>query len=127
MNNTAIHSKIQSGIVSAHGEVRFLVNDSVGIGSSSRRARPILQFDAQVDALNRITVMQARPYLIEDETTLIGVAPAAMYLYTLRPIRQKKQYSGNRAHNADQIDFIRLIIGGQHRRIYSTRCFVKDT
>jgi hypothetical protein len=106
VNNTAIHAKIQSGIVSTHGEVRFFVNDSVGIGSSSRRARPILQSDAQVDALNKITAIQARPYLIEDETALIGIASAAMYLYTLRPIRQKKQYSGNWAHNAGRIDFI---------------------
>jgi hypothetical protein len=37
-----------------------------------------LQSDAQVDAINRITAMQARPYLIEDERALVGVTFAAM-------------------------------------------------
>jgi hypothetical protein len=34
--------------------------------------------------------MQARSYLIEDETALVGIASAAMYLYTLRAYQAKE-------------------------------------
>jgi hypothetical protein len=34
--------------------------------------------------------MRARPHLIEDETPLVGVATAAMYLYTLRAYQAKE-------------------------------------
>jgi hypothetical protein len=38
--------------------------------------------------------MQARPHLIEDETVIVGVASAAMYLYTLWAYRAKEAEIG---------------------------------